>query len=157
MPVEIERKFLVTSQDWREYVFDSRYIAQAYLGGDRCSVRVRLDGDEANLNIKGMTIGVQRTEYEYPVPLDEAQQLIDEFGGELIEKRRHRVRVGKHTWEIDEFLGDNRPLVVAEIELASVDEPFDRPPWLGLDVSGDERYYNVRLASNPFRYWGQTP
>ncbi len=153
MGIEIERKFLVVGQSWREYVDDSRYIAQAYLGGERCSIRVRLDGDEANLNIKGMTLGIKRAEFEYAIPREDAEQMLEQFGGDLVEKRRHRVRHGSHVWEIDEFLGDNRPLVVAEVELSRVDESIALPSWIGKEVSNDERYYNVMLAMHPFRRW----
>lgn len=156
MPIEIERKFLVIGDDWRRGVSRSQHMAQGYLAGppdSRCSVRVRIAGDEAHLNIKSATLGVERDEYEYGIPLADAQRLLATLAGERIEKIRHHVETGGHLFEIDEFLGENAGLVVAEIELAHADEAFPRPAWLGREVSHLARYYNLNLAVRPYSRW----
>ncbi|KAB7627451.1 CYTH domain-containing protein [Alkalilimnicola sp. S0819] len=155
MAEEIERKFLLLNEDWRGAVQRSVAFAQGYLLGARqASVRVRIEGEQANLNIKGVTLGVRRAEYEYPIPLADAREMLDTLcEGPLIEKTRHYVEHQGHTWEIDEFHGDNAGLRVAEIELAHEDEPFARPGWLGAEVSGEARYYNVMLVKHPYREW----
>ncbi len=156
MAVEIERKFLLRDESWREQVADSRPMAQGYLGGDYSSVRVRISGRQAWLNIKSLELGVQRLEFEYPIPLEDAREMLEKLcGGRRIEKIRHRVPWKGHCWEVDEFLDENAGLVVAEIELQSPDEVFERPPWLGREVTDDERYYNVALVQNPWRQWGE--
>lgn len=156
MAVEIERKFLLNSDLWRQQVAQSTRFRQGYLiGAKHASVRVRIEGDKANINIKSATLGVTRQEYEYPVPLVDAEELLDSLCDKpLIEKTRHLVVVGEHHWEIDEFHGDNQGLVVAEIELHHEDEDFTKPQWLGKDVSDDKRYYNVLLAQHPYSTWG---
>jgi adenylate cyclase len=128
-------------------------MVQAYLGGERCSIRVRIEGEEAFLNLKSRDLGTRRLEFEYPVPLEEAEHMLAAFGGQQVAKTRHFVERGGHTWEIDEFSGDNAGLVVAEIELAAEDEAFERPDWIGAEVTMDPRYYNVNLARTPFRDW----
>lgn len=155
MPIEIERKFLVRNDSWRDAAGEGVHFRQGYIiGAQRASVRVRIEGENANLNIKGATLGVRRQEYEYPIPLDEANELLDTLCEQpLIEKIRFTVRHGDHLWEIDLFEGDNSGLVVAEIELADEHEPFERPEWLGEEVSDDPRYYNVMLAKHPYREW----
>jgi len=156
MPVEIERKFLVTGDAWRRDVSRSEPMAQGYLAGpptSRCSVRVRIAGEDAWLNIKSVTLGVERDEYEYAIPHADAERMLATLCGERVEKIRHHVAAGKHVFEIDEFLGENAGLVVAEIELAHADEPFERPAWLGREVTPIARYYNVNLASHPFSRW----
>jgi adenylate cyclase len=153
MAVEIERKFLVRGSAWRAQVKRSIAMDQGYLGGDRCSLRVRLEGDAAALNIKSREIGVQRLEYEYPLPPAEARELLERLAGARVTKTRHHVEVGGHLFEVDEFAGANAGLIVAEIELAGVDAPFPRPPWLGREVTDEVRFYNVRLAETPFRDW----
>jgi adenylate cyclase len=120
------------------------------------SVRVRVAGHEAWLNIKAGGFVASRQEYEYPVPLDEARELLALAEGPLIEKTRHLVEHGGMTWEIDEFHGENDGLVVAELELDSEDEPFARPPWLGPEVTQHRRYYNVCLVTHPYRAWNDT-
>jgi adenylate cyclase len=157
VPVEIERKFLVTDERWREHADSGVRFRQGYLiGAKQASVRVRIEGEQANLNIKGMTLGVRRQEYEYPIPLAEAEELLDTLCEKpLIEKIRYTLRHGNHVWEIDCFEGENAGLVVAEIELASVDELFERPVWLGGEVSDDPRYYNVCLVKHPYREWAR--
>ena len=155
MALEIERKFLLANDGWRENVKDSFFLRQGYLNAEqRCSVRVRTSGPRAWLNIKGATVGAERLEFEYEIPLADANVLLDQLSlGPVIEKTRHLVEVGAHTWEIDVFEGENAGLVVAEIELEHADEPFEKPPWAGEEVTHDIRYYNTMLSRNPFRYW----
>ena len=155
MALEIERKFLLRDDTWRSAVVRSLKLAQGYLDrSERCSVRVRLEGSEARLNIKSRTLGVSRLEYEYPIPADEAREMLRELcGGRVIEKTRHFVPAGAHTFEIDVFEGENAGLVVAEIELGAPDEHFERPPWLGAEVSLDVRYYNTSLIDQPYAHW----
>ncbi|HHW77649.1 MAG TPA: CYTH domain-containing protein [Xanthomonadaceae bacterium] len=155
MGIEIEHKFLVRDDRWRQQVERSARLRQGYLTSDaRCSVRVRVAGDQGFLNIKSGTLGIQRSEYEYAIPLAEAEEILDILCEKpLLEKTRHFVRHDKHVWEIDEFAGDNAGLIVAEVELSRPDEPFARPDWLGEDVSHDIRYYNSRLARHPYNTW----
>ncbi|HEX5276767.1 MAG TPA: CYTH domain-containing protein [Fluviicoccus sp.] len=153
MPLEIERKFLVTGQAWRTP--DGVLYRQGYLNRDKTrTVRVRIAGDRAFLTIKGVSTGATRVEFEYEIPVGEAAQLLTLCDGPLIEKTRHRVTVGAHVWEVDEFHGDNDGLVVAEIELGSEDEAFERPEWVTVEVTEDARYYNSNLAVKPFSTWG---
>jgi adenylate cyclase len=157
MGIEIERKFLLASDAWRAEVERSEAMDQGYLGGERASVRVRIAGDAACLNIKSKQGGAARLEFEYPLPLADARQLLDELAlPGRIAKRRHYVRHGGHLWEIDEFEGDNAGLVVAEIELGSEGEAFVHPPWLGAEVTEDLRYYNAALAQHPYCRWADT-
>ncbi len=155
MPVEIERKFLVASDAWRAEARRREYFAQGYLASsERCSVRVRIGDGRAWLNLKGRLKGATRLEYEYPVPVAEANEMLDALGTlGRVEKWRHWVPHAGHEWEVDEFLGENAGLVVAEIELTDEAEPFVRPPWLGLEVTEDLRYLNTSLASRPWRRW----
>ena len=154
MPREIERKFLLKDDTWRAEVRRSQPMSQGYLAsGGRASVRVRVAGQEAWLNIKVGGFVASRQEYEYPIPLDEAHELLAAAEGPLIEKTRHYVERGAMTWEIDEFHGENAGLVVAELELDSEDEPFARPPWLATEVTQLRRYYNVCLVTHPYRTW----
>ena len=156
MPVEIERKFLVIGDAWRKDVSRSEPMRQGYLAGPpaaRCSVRVRIAGERAYLNIKSATAGVQRDEYEYAIPRDDARHLLATLAGDMVEKVRHHVEVAGHLYEVDEFGGDNAGLVVAEIELDAVDAAFPRPPWLGREVSHLVRYYNLNLARHPYARW----
>lgn len=157
MATEIERKFLVRDDSWRAEADAGIVMRQGYLiGAEKASVRVRVSGEHAYLNIKSATLGVQRQEYEYEIPLSDAEEILDTLCQRpLIEKTRYHVRHGGHTWEIDVFEGDNAGLVVAEIELGAEDEPFERPPWLGEEVSHDKRYYNVCLVKHPYKEWGQ--
>ena len=161
MAIEIERKFLVTGDGWRAAAHAVVPMAQGYLndqssmdeGRQRASVRVRLEGDAAILNIKSRELGPTRQEFEYPLPVDEARALLDLCGGGLGEKRRHLARHGAHLWEGDECLGDNAGLVVAEIELGSADEAFERPAWAGSEATDCPRYYNLALAARPYSLW----
>jgi adenylate cyclase len=155
MGKEIERKFLVVDERWRGAAHDRRVLRQGYLANTgRASVRVRVAGERAYLNIKSMTLGVTRHEYEYPIPVAEAEEMLGELcQGPLIEKERYLVEVGDHTWEVDEFFGDNAGLIVAEVELEAADQPFTKPEWAGEEVSDDPRYYNVKLVEHPFKDW----
>lgn len=155
MPIEIERKFLLANDHWRAQSDKGVVMRQGYLSGSkRSSVRVRIAGEQANLNIKSTTLGITRQEYEYPIPLTDASELLDTLAdGPLIEKTRYHVQHDAHTWEIDVFAGDNQGLVVAEIELENEDEAFEKPEWLGEEVSADPRYYNVCLVKHPYKDW----
>jgi adenylate cyclase len=155
MAIEIERKFLLSADGWRRQVTSSSYLRQGYLGGDCVSVRVRIDDDMANLNIKSRTPGIARSEFEYGIPLADAHALLALVEGPILEKVRHRVEYAGHVWEIDEFGGDNAGLIVAEIELDRVDEPFERPDWIGLEVTDDIRYYNLNLSREPYSRWSE--
>ncbi|QQZ30659.1 CYTH domain-containing protein [Thiothrix subterranea] len=155
MATEIERKFLLVSDAWRALISRSESFRQGYLSSSkRASVRVRIADDTATLNIKGMTLGVQRPEYEYEIPLPDATELLDQLCERpLIEKTRHFIEFGGKLWEIDEFHGDNAGLIVAEVELDAPDEVIPMPDWAGADVSHLERYYNVRLTQYPYSQW----
>ncbi len=155
MATEIERKFLLKNDAWRDDVVKHIEFKQGYLvGSEKASVRIRIEGDKANINIKGATLGIVRSEFEYEIPLQDANELLDGLCDQpFIDKVRHYVYIGKHEWEIDEFKGENQGLVVAEIELADENEAFDKPLWLGDEVSSDKRYYNSMLVKNPFKNW----
>ena len=152
MAVEIERKFLVRDDTWRHA--QGVYICQGYLNRDKQrTVRVRIAGDSAWLTIKGPSAGATRAEFEYAIPLEDARQLLPLCEPPLIEKYRHTVQHRGFAWEVDEFLGDNQGLVVAEIELESADQHFERPDWVGEEVTHDARYFNSSLSQHPFRRW----
>ncbi len=155
MAREIERKFLVINDGWRDGADHGVRFKQGYLcEPNTASVRVRIEGDVARLNIKSATLGISRHEYEYDVPLRDAEEMLKSLcGGPLIEKTRYHVEHGPHVWEIDVFDGDNAGLIVAELELQREDEPFEKPAWLGAEVSHEKRYYNVMLAKHPFKDW----
>lgn len=161
MALEIERKFLLRDDGWRAQVQRSVPMAQAYLndlqaidgGAVGASVRVRIEGEAARLNLKSREVGRSRQEFDYPIPMDDARALMALAVGLRVEKTRHFVAHGAHVWEIDEFGGDNAGLVVAEIELAHLDEDFARPGWLGAEVTLQTRYYNLALAARPFCRW----
>lgn len=155
MALEIERKFLLRSEGWRSQVRSRVLMRQGYLtAGSRCSIRARIAGELAWLNLKAKRSGMTRLEYEYPIPRADADEILASLcEAPLVEKYRHEVPRGPHVWEIDEFIGDNSGLVVAEIELSSEEEWFEHPPWLGDEVTLDERYYNFNLATRPYRLW----
>lgn len=161
MATEIERKFLLADDAWRSLVTSSKHIAQGYLvdvralrnGTARASVRVRISGDEAWLNLKSVELGIERAEYELPLSLDDAQAMLATLCNGVLEKIRHHVEIDGWLFEIDEFLGDNRGLFVAEVELPDANASFPRPAWLGREVSSLERYYNVNLIEHPFAEW----
>ncbi len=154
MAREIERKFLLASDAWRALVKSSEPMSQGYMAsGKHVSVRVRIAGDSAWLNIKSGDLVASRLEYEYVIPVADARELLALTEGPLIDKTRHFVEHGGKTFEIDEFHGENEGLVVAELELDREDEPFARPPWLGIEVTQLRRYYNVCLVTHPYRAW----
>jgi len=161
MGIEIERKFLLGDDSWRDAVTESERIAQGYLvsaqalhdGTARASVRVRRTGERAWLNIKSAQLGIERAEFEYPVPIADAEQMLAELCDGVLQKIRHHVTVDGVLFEIDEFFGENAGLVVAEVELPSTDASFPRPAWLGREVSHLVRYYNVNLIAHPYARW----
>ena len=161
MGIEIERKFLVVDNGWRDAAHQVVPMAQGYLndlqavdtGAMNTSVRVRIEGALARLNIKSRELGASRQEFDYLIPMDDARALLALCVGGKIDKRRHLLQHAGHLWEVDEFLGDNAGLVVAEIELEREDEVFERPPWLGAEATLATRYYNLALASRPYSQW----
>jgi len=163
MGIEIERKFLLRDDSWRAQVEHSEHLAQGYLvgaaalaaGKARASVRVRRADGEAWLNIKAARLGIERAEYDYAIPADDADAMLAALCDGVLSKRRHRVTVEGTLFEIDEFLGDNAGLVVAEVELPHADASFPRPSWLGREVSALSRYYNVNLIAHPYARWTQ--
>ena len=154
MAIEIERKFLVKEKPFH-LAKKSLRIRQGYIVNDQKQViRVREKGADYFLTIKGNTVGISRLEFEYPIPKEDAEELLKHFCKKtLIDKTRHYVEFKGHIWEVDEFHGDNDGLVVAEIELDSEDEKFEIPHWVGEEVTPDERYYNMNLAIYPFKDW----
>lgn len=155
MALEIEHKFLLANDDWRELISHSVHYSQGYMSSLATnSIRVRISDKQAWLNIKSATIGTQRLEYEYEIPLEEANELLNHLCRKpIIEKVRHFVTYAHKLWEIDEFFGDNQGLCIAEIELTHVDEYFAKPSWLGQEVTHDIRYYNNNLARYPYSEW----
>ncbi len=155
MGIEIERKFLVINDNWRNSVTKSSHYTQGYFAtNDECSIRIRISDDKAELNIKSATLGISRSEYNYSIPMVDAEEILNKLCiRPLIEKTRFHVEHENHLWEIDEFTGENEGLVVAEIELDSADTTFSKPEWAGDEVSDDVRYYNVCLVKNPFTTW----
>ena len=158
MAKEIERKFLVDGDGWRPGAVGVPY-RQGYLsaGADaRCTVRARVAGERAWLTIKGRPSAGSRDEYEYPIPVADAEEILERLCvGDRIEKTRYRVAHAGRTWEVDEFGGENAPLVVAEVELESIDAEVSLPPWVGLEVTYDPRYTNAALARQPYSRWGR--
>jgi len=155
MAIEVEHKFLLANENWRREIQHSEIFRQGYLSSQpTSSIRVRICKQHAWLNIKSATIGTHRLEYEYEIPVADAQEILSELCNKpLIEKTRHYVQHGDDLWEIDEFDGANRGLVVAEIELAAIGQPFAKPAWLGPEVTDDLRYYNNNLARHPYSEW----
>ncbi|MCC5865031.1 MAG: CYTH domain-containing protein [Wenzhouxiangella sp.] len=156
MGTEIERKFRVTGHQYRDLAVGTRY-RQAYLSTDKERVvRVRVVDDQAWLTIKGKTRGVSRAEFEYEIPVTDAVDMLENLCQQpIIDKTRYRLPLAEHVWEIDEFHGVNNGLIVAEIELSSEDESFEKPDWLGEEVSGDPRYFNANLIAHPYRDWSE--
>jgi len=152
---EIERKFLVNKLLWKKIPKpEGTCISQGYLcADDERTIRVRVAGDRAFLTIKLRLEGITRQEYEYPVPAEEAEELIGSCGRAVVEKVRFRIPSGSQVWEVDEFHGANEGLLMAEIELNDPGEDFDRPEWLEAEVTGDHRYYNSYLAVKPYSAW----
>ena len=164
MPIEIERKFLIKNNNWTDKVSHSSRIRQGYFAQPalgafenataKASLRVRIDGAKANINIKSATLDMSRMEYEYEIPMKDALEMLDQLCEmPQIDKTRYRVPHQKHVWEIDKFYGDNAGLVVAEIELSSEHEDYAKPDWLGQEVTDDARYYNVCLINRPYKNW----
>tara|TARA_B110000967_G_scaffold63958_1_gene65912 strand:+ start:2516 stop:2980 length:465 start_codon:yes stop_codon:yes gene_type:complete len=154
MAYEIERKFLLINEQWRDEVENSFTLRQGYLSTNPdATVRIRIKNEQATLTIKSKNIGIRRNEFEYQIPTEEAQQLLALCEGPLIQKIRYTIYSGSHTWEIDEFSGDNTGLILAEIELTHEDDAFEKPTWVGDEVSGDVRYYNSNLVAHPFINW----
>jgi CYTH domain-containing protein len=152
MAKEIERKFLVRGSAWKKG--PGKRVRQGYLALDpKCTVRVRIAGKQGFLTIKGLSKGASRDEFEYPVPLADAAQLLQLCKRPLIEKTRYKVPYKGLTWEIDVFGGENRGLVVAEVELKSERQNIPLPPWVGKEVTDDARYFNSNLAKHPYRRW----
>ena len=157
MAQEIERKFLVTG-DYKSEAYASVRITQGYLSRvPERVVRIRIKGDKGFITIKGTTndTGLSRFEWEKEIPLADAQSLLKLAEPGVIDKTRHLIKNtdGKHTWEVDEFHGDNEGLIMAEIELESENDIFDKPSWLGKEVTGDKRYYNAYLSEKPYKNW----
>lgn len=153
MNIEIERKFLLKNDNWREGAVGVHY-KQAYLNekGDN-TVRVRIEGEKAKLTIKGKSSNISRLEFEYDIPMEDAEALFTLAKTPIVEKYRYKIMYAGNCWEVDEFLGLNRGLVVAEIELESETQSFEKPNWIGMEVSGDKRYTNANLARKPYCEW----
>jgi len=152
MGIEIERKFLVIGDGWK--TVEPVLLRQGYLNTDKSrTVRVRTAGQKAFLTIKGKTTNVSRSEFEYPIPLQDAESMLLLCSDSIIEKQRYTLPIGGLVWEVDEFCGENQGLVVAEVELESESQVVTRPDWVGEEVSGDTRYYNSSLALMPFSNW----
>ncbi|MGR8952346.1 MAG: CYTH domain-containing protein [Gammaproteobacteria bacterium] len=155
MALEVEHKFLLANDAWRHQIVHSEMFKQGYLSSQpTSSIRVRICEHRAWLNIKSATIGTHRHEYEYEIPLADAEEILFHLCNKpLIEKTRHYVRHRDNLWEIDEFEGANQGLIVAEIELDVIGQSFDKPEWLGIEVTDDLRYYNNNLALHPYSEW----
>jgi adenylate cyclase len=155
MGIEIERKYLIANDSWQENADEGIQMIQGYMSSnDKSSVRIRVNGEIANLNIKSKTIGAQRSEFDYLIPVAEAMEMLETLCNKpFIKKTRYHVKFQDHTWEIDVFAGENQGLIVAELELNSVDENFVLPDWIGKEVTDDPRYYNICLVSHPYKDW----
>ena len=161
MGIEIERKFLLKNDSWKSLVTKTCVIKQGYLQSgletsQKSSVRIRISNQQANINVKSVDLNIKRQEYEYKIPLDDAEQMLSSLCGDVvIEKTRHYVPYASHIWEVDVFAGENTGLQMAEIELNSVDETFEIPDWIAEEVTNDERYYNIHLLKVPYKMWGK--
>lgn len=154
MATEIERKFLVKSEEWRTLGTGTIY-RQGYITTKKgTTVRVRLAGNQGYLTIKGKSEGISRAEYEYPIPREDAQEMLDNLcEPPLIEKTRYKIEIADLVWEVDEFTGENQGLIVAEVELKDANQTINLPEWIGQEVSDDPRYYNANLVQHPYRQW----
>tara|TARA_R110000850_G_scaffold271031_2_gene404728 strand:- start:119664 stop:120134 length:471 start_codon:yes stop_codon:yes gene_type:complete len=154
--LEIERKFLVTSDAFKQAAFKQSRIVQGFLSTHpERTVRVRIKGDQGFLTVKGISnkAGTIRSEWETEISTKDAEQLLNLCEPGIIDKTRYEIKLGKHIFEVDEFLGENEGLIVAEVELTSEDEAFEKPSWLGKEVTGELKYYNLQLSLNPFKKW----
>jgi CYTH domain-containing protein len=157
MGIETERKFLVEGSAWRSADAEGVVLRQGYLVCDeKKAVRVRVAGSQAYLTIKGATTGITRSEFEYEIPVSDAEEMMGLCDDAIVEKTRYFVEHGGMAWVLDVFGGSDKGLVMAEIELESEDQPFELPPWAGEEVSGDPRYYNAYLSKHPFTTWGES-
>ncbi len=155
MGIEIEKKFLVKEDAWNRVKTKGLLYKQGYMMRDEDkTIRVRLvEGDKGYLTIKGKRSGFSRPEYEYPIPLKDAEELLQQFCDAIIVKKRYKITVHGKYWEVDEFLEDNEGLILAELELADESETFGLPDWIDKEVTADQRYYNSELSVNPFKNW----
>jgi CYTH domain-containing protein len=155
MGVEIERKYLVNHDKWKALNKPAgKFLRQGYLLTDPDkTIRVRYSDEVAYLTIKGLSIGATRPEFEYEIPINEAQELLDKFSVARLAKIRYNIKFNSRVWEVDEFLDDNFGLIVAEIELSSETESFDIPGWIDKEVTAEEKYYNSNLSIHPFKNW----
>lgn len=155
MALEIERKYLVINDKWKDNILSESVLKQGYIANQpNATVRVRIADGAAYLNIKSATKGISRAEFEYQIPLADAEQILEQVAEQpFIDKTRYKVQWGEHVWDLDLFAGDNQGLVMAEVELDSEDETFELPPWAGQEVSGDPRYYNASLVKHPYTEW----
>lgn len=156
MGVEIERKFLVSSTKFKQEYDTKTYIKQGFLNSNKNRVvRVRINGDKGFLTIKGKSneTGTTRFEWEKEITVEDAKNLLNLCEDGIIEKYRYLIKVDHKTFEVDEFLGDNSGLIIAEIELTSENEKFEKPHWLGIEVTGKNKYYNSNLSKKPFKKW----
>lgn len=155
MALEIEKKFLVNKELWDAIEKPNAiFIKQAFvLQQDKKVARARIKADKAYLTIKGKSKGISRLEFEYEIPISDAEEMISELSGPSIEKDRYEIKFESHLWEVDVFFGENEGLIVAEIELTAEDEFFEKPGWVGEEVSDDPRYFNSNLENNPFSQW----
>ncbi|MGF1600567.1 MAG: CYTH domain-containing protein [Thermosynechococcaceae cyanobacterium] len=154
MALEIERKFLVASDAWRAGSEGTVYLQGYIAATPKATVRVRVAGEVAYLTLKGKVVNLTRTEFEYPIPVADAQQMLNQWCAPLIvEKTRYKIPIGDLIWEVDEFSGLNRGLIIAEVELSDPTQTIHRPDWVGEEVSHDARYYNSSLAQAPYSTW----
>lgn len=155
MALEIERKFLVDKSKWSNIEKNNKtFIKQGYILTDPNKIiRIRQTSSKSFITIKGLNVGATRHEYEYEIPSEDAEELIDKFSVTSISKIRYIINLKNKKWEVDEFLGENEGLIIAEIELRDEDEEFELPDWVGAEVTWDEKYYNSNLSENPFRKW----
>jgi CYTH domain-containing protein len=154
MAIEIERKFLVKGEQWRNLGKGKIYRQGYFPTAQGCTIRVRIIGNEGYLTIKGKTVGNSRAEFEYPIPLSDAQEMLNNLCDRpLIEKTRYKITQDNLIWEVDEFMGENEGLIIAEVELKTEDQKINIPEWIGKEVSGEAKYYNANLVKFPFCQW----
>ena len=154
MAVEIERKFLVINDSWKKDIQESFPIKQGFLSSDpERNVRVRIKGSKGYITVKGETKSISRIEFEYEIPLSDAEEILKLCLQPIIEKVRHEIMFDGHTWEVDEFFGVNDGLIIAELELTSEQQLYNSPEWIGKEVSNDAKYYNSNLILSPYSHW----